>query len=113
MTVISPYKSMGFWVFDDEEHGLVKEAFVSGADNMIDIAVQLKNIPDPENGFRLLFSEGPFPEYDFRLDWVRESHGGNWYRSEELGGIEGWLCPALFHYFEEAPKTIHVQFLPK
>jgi hypothetical protein len=23
--------------------------------------------------------------------------------------MEGWLCPALFKYFEKAPKQIYVQ----
>ena len=26
---------------------------------------------------------------------------------------EGWLCPALFKYFDEAPDTIYVRFEPK
>jgi hypothetical protein len=27
--------------------------------------------------------------------------------------MEGWLCPALFKYFEEAPKRIYVQVKAK
>jgi hypothetical protein len=30
---------------------------------------------------------------------------GNWYRADERP-IEGWLCPPLFHYFEEAPREL-------
>jgi hypothetical protein len=26
---------------------------------------------------------------------------------------EGWLCPALFKYFEAAPQRIHAQFKAK
>jgi hypothetical protein len=26
--------------------------------------------------------------------------------------MEGWLCPALFRYFEEAPKALYAQVKP-
>jgi hypothetical protein len=32
----------------------------------------------------------------------------NWYRSEEPA-MEGWLCPALFRYFDEAPRNLYVK----
>lgn len=38
--------------------------------------------------------------------------GGNWYWNESLG-MEGWLCPALFKYFDTAPERIYAQALPK
>jgi len=31
--------------------------------------------------------------------------GGNWYFCPQLN-MEGWLCPALFRYFGEAPKRL-------
>ena len=104
--VIAPYKYQGMWVFDDEQVGLRKEPFVSGADTMIDRAVS--EIPGAENGFRMIFSAEPFPGYTYRLERVRGEFGGNWYRSEELG-MEGWLCPALFKYFAAAPPEIYVR----
>ena len=55
---------------------------------------------------------GEFPRYDVKLDWVREGEGGNWYRSEEHQ-MEGWLCPALFKYFAEAPENIYARFEDK
>jgi hypothetical protein len=36
---------------------------------------------------------------------------GNWYRSDEPP-TEGWLCPALFHYFEQAPPELYVMAEP-
>ena len=36
LNVISPYKHLGVWVFDDPRVGLVQEPFVAGADTMID-----------------------------------------------------------------------------
>ena len=104
--VIAPYKYQGMWVFDDEQVGLRREPFVSGADTMIDRAVS--DIPGAEGGFRMIFSAEPFPGYTYRLERVRSEFGGNWYRSEELG-MEGWLCPALFKYFAAAPPELYVR----
>ena len=107
INVISPYKYSGMWVFDDPRVGLDKEPFVAGADTMIDRVVA--SIPDADKGFTLIFSASPFPGHQHRLDWLREDpDGGNWYRSDALD-MEGWLCPALFHYFAEAPKSIYAQ----
>jgi hypothetical protein len=106
INVIAPYKHLGMWVFDDPRVGLVQEPFVSGADVMIDRVVA--DIPDAERGFTLIFSATPFPGHQYRLDWQRADNEGNWYRSEDLD-LEGWLCPALFLYFAEAPKHLYVQ----
>ncbi len=108
--VIAPYKYEGMWVFDDPHAGLVQEPFVGGADTMIDALVAA--FPDPENGFRIVFSASAFPQYQYKLDWVRPELSGNVYRSPELG-MEGWLCPALFKYFPEAPAAIYLKVEPK
>lgn len=97
-------------MFDDPGVGLDKEPFVSGADTMIDVLV--RDIPNAEKGFRLLFSQTPFPGYSNKLEWRREEYGGNWYFSPEFN-MEGWLCPALFKYFDQAPKEIYVKAEPK
>jgi hypothetical protein len=102
--VIFPYRYHHTWVFDDERVGLVKEPFVSGIPEMIDRLVQ--DIPNASQGFKLLFSQNPFPGYQVELLWVREEYGGNWYRWQ-TNNLEGWLCPALFKYFTEAPKKIY------
>jgi hypothetical protein len=107
---ISPYKFEGFWVFDDPAVGLRQEPFVSGADQIIDILTE--NIPDATKGFRLAFSAQPFPGYTARFVWKRPEFNGNWYAWEERG-IEGWLCPALFKYFEAAPPEIYVKVSAK
>jgi hypothetical protein len=39
INVISPYKHLGMWVFDDARVGLAQEPFVAGADTMIDRVV--------------------------------------------------------------------------
>lgn len=104
MMVIFPYRHERTWVFDDESAGLVREPFVSGVPEMIDALV--KDIPQAEKGFRLLFSANPFPGYQAELVWVAQEYGGNWYRWEAKN-MDGWLCPALFKYFSEAPKKIY------
>jgi Uma2 family endonuclease len=108
--VIHPYKSDEMWVFDDEKVGLEREPFVAGADRVIDRMVA--QIPNAETGFSLLFSAEPFPGYQVRFEWRREEYRGNWYYIEALD-IEGWLCPALFKYFETTPAEIYAQFKAK
>jgi hypothetical protein len=98
------------WVFDDPGVGLVREPFVAGIDKMIDRLVA--SIPDEEKGFRLLFSPTPFPGDTVKLEWRREEYGGNWYYAPQLD-IEGWLCPALFKYFDKAPRELYGRAEPK
>ena len=108
--LIAPYKYEGLWVFDDPQVGLTREPFVAGIDTMIDRLVG--SIPDAGKGFRLLFSAAPFPGYTVRLTWRREEYGGNWYYSPQFH-MEGWLCPALFKYFDKAPAELYVRAEPK
>lgn len=102
--VIFPYRDQYTWVFDDKSVGLVREPFVLGIPEMIDILVQ--DIPDADKGFRLLFAANPFPGYQAELLQRREEHSGYWYRWE-LKNREGWLCPAMFKYFSSAPPKIY------
>ena len=106
--VIAPYwlESVGTWVFDDETVHLVREPFVSGVPEMIDDLVS--EIPNARLGFRLLFSASPFPGFQRKLTRSREEFGGWWYCSD-APVAEGWLCPALFRYFDEAPEEIYVK----
>ena len=108
--IIAPYKYEGMWVFDDSAVGLVREPFVAGIDKMIDQLVA--SIAQPERGFRLLFSAAPFPGHTVKLEWRREEAGGNWYYCPQFG-IEGWLCPALFRYFDKAPAELYARAEPK
>ncbi len=97
-------------MFDDPQVGLIKEPFVEGADTMID--AMIKDIPDADHGFRIVFSASAFPSYQHKLEWVRPDLSGKVYRSAELG-MEGWLCPALFKYFTAAPIEIYLKVEPK
>ena len=106
LLVIQPYRHAGTWVFDDPSTQLVQEPLVSGIPEMIDELV--KDIPNAESGFRLLFSPGPFPSWQAKLEFRRSEYDGSWYYSPTYER-EGWLCPALFKYFPSAPREIYVK----
>jgi len=105
LRTIKPYWNGGAWVFDDPRADLEGEPFVSGVPEMIDRLLERTGLPR-RTQFLLVFSEHPFPGHQAVLEWVREELGGNWYR---WGGMEGWLCPALFRYFSKAPQRIYCQ----
>lgn len=107
--VISPYDYNSTWVFDDPRVGLVREPFVAGVPEMIDLLVA--DIPDAKEGFRLLFSARPFPGYQKKLTWLRGDMEGNFYQLDDPP-MEGWLCPAMFKYFKQAPPELYVKAEP-
>ena len=107
--VIAPYEHAGTWVFDDPAVGLVKEPFVAGVPEMIDDLV--KDIPDATTGFRLLFSAQPFPGHQRVLTWSRSDGTGNYYKIDDPP-MEGWICPALFKYYDTPPEKIYVKAEP-
>jgi len=102
------------WVFDDARTGLKEEAFVLGMTEMISRVVEAKGIPDAGNGFALTFAAEPFDGHDAELEWLRaDACSGNWYAGTIQGKrMEGWLCPALLLYFEQAPPRIYVRCDP-
>ena len=108
--VIEPYRYVGTWVFDDAAMGLDKEPFVAGVPEMIDYLV--RDIPKADKGFRMTFSAKPFPGHQYRLTWLRTENEGNWYKLDDPP-MEGWLCPALFRYFDSAPPELYVKAEPK
>jgi len=124
---IYPYLLYGAcWVFDDPRTGLTEEAFVLGASEMISRVVEAKSIPNAAKGFALTFDEAPF-DHDVALSWIPPREAtmqlssdsanladiGNWYKANVFGQeMIGWLCPALFLYFQQAPKTIYAKAEP-
>ena len=108
MMVLELYRHNGCWVFDDENFDLVAEAFVLGMSEIIDeLAISQFGENMHDKGINIIFSKNQFPKYQARIDRLREDSGGNWYVWKETD-MEGWLCPALFHYFNTAPDSIYV-----
>jgi hypothetical protein len=104
LKVIRPYHLHGTWVFDDPATGLRAEPFVQGIPEMIDALVA--DIPTAKEGFRLTFSGSEFPGHEMRVD-RREPHAGGWWYADPGTGRRGWLCPAMFKYFHEAPPSLY------
>ncbi len=104
--VIAPYWYNGTWVFDDADVGLKREPFVGGVPEMINVLV--KDIPNAKDGFRLTFSANPFPNHQYKLTWLRGDKTGNFYKLDEPP-MEGWICPAMFRYYSDAPKMLYVK----
>jgi hypothetical protein len=105
--VIAPYWLHGTWVFDDPSVGLVQEPFVAGVPEILDAMVA--EVPGSRSGFKLLFSDAPFPGFHREFVRVRTEYGGTWYESVESAKSQGWLCPALFKYYPEAPERLYVR----
>ena len=106
---IFPYDHQGMLVFDDVSVGLDKEPFVQGTPEILYSLCDLVGIQNPKDGFSLKFSEEDFDGFQIEAKRVREENGGNWYL---VNGHEGWLCPALFKYFSEAPDHLYIAVAP-
>ena len=92
------------WVFDDASVGLNKEAFVSGADTLLD------KISQGKDQVLINFSSSEFPGYKLKLDYTSgKAKEGTYYRCEQLQQ-DLWLCPALNKYFSKSPKQIYLDY---
>lgn len=106
--VIHPYFDdiMQSWVFDDKDKGLEKEALIEGIDLLLDRAS-----PD-RKPLSVAFSNKSFGRcYDHILDFVTGDRIKGCIYMDRTTGLNGWLCPSLFKYFDEAPKTIYIKIL--
>jgi len=93
---------------------------------MISRDVESKGIGSAAKGFALTFDSAPF-DHDIQLTWLPARDAarqlcysagdlpdvGNWYKANVFGQeMIGWLCPALFLYFPQAPNTIYAKAEP-
>lgn len=108
-SIIPRRSQAGIWLFDDLYRDLLNEPFVGAANDVIDLMVAMAGIEDPEDGFNLMFSDGPFPGEQLVLDLIETGEHGSTYK---MGETEAWLCPALFRYYPEAPQQLHAAALP-
>ena len=128
VNVIRPYMSNGRWVFKMNDKvfdmapagimDVVLSPLIVGADKLIALGCQKKNIPNPEKGFLLLFSENYFPNADVKFNFIEIKHNGWIYSVEDLnlkGSLPGqcaWLCPYMSFYYSEPPKTLYLKVEP-
>jgi hypothetical protein len=119
LNVIHPYLLNNIWVFDDPNRELKQEALIAGMPEMLAYICAIEQIPLDQ--LSLIFSAIPFPGWKYQLvkldrsgDLSYEDDGkiisitGNWYNLKGTD-LEGWLCPALLKYFDNAPLHIYVQ----
>lgn len=94
------------WVFDDLPKGVVNEPFVAGVPTIIDRLLARKGIT--ERTVHVYFSDGPFPDADACLSFLREDLNGAWYTYQ---GMRGWFCPCFWKYFdkENPPKRVYIK----
>ena len=117
INTIEPYKLSGVqWVFDDPSKNLVAEAFVSGADQILDIVTEYAD------RCVATFLADYFPSCTFRLKKGEEASGGAWYSlyhadeddptvaGREEAIADGWLCPVTKLYFGgQLPQEIYLK----
>ena len=112
--VIHPYKEAGMWIFDDDKKNIVKEPFVSGADEILDF------ISGYNMKCTVLFSNNCFPGSKWRLNKTSEEGQGAWYVLNQLAANDecreitnikhGWLCAVVKYYFQGGiPEEIYLQ----
>jgi hypothetical protein len=114
MMTITVYRDSesGHWVFDDEARGLKREPLVRGTDRILDeIRLRMSTGPGVPESLVLVFSGQAFPGSRFSFHRRQYEAGGCWYEWMEEG-MRGWLCPALFRYFDEAPDILHLSATP-
>lgn len=107
-----PYQIGSCWVFDDIRTQLKEEAFVLGMSEIISQVVNHHNVPNASLGFKMIFSDEPFDGYHAKITKIDggNEENGNWYYGNICGSdMKGWLCPALYLYFAEAPKEIYMK----
>tara|TARA_R100001463_G_scaffold81001_6_gene135472 strand:- start:151 stop:609 length:459 start_codon:yes stop_codon:yes gene_type:complete len=116
------------WVFDDVANDIIAEAFIAGADRLLDHWVKDY---DPNNTYILQFSEEDFPgskiiesvdkSYIRKLHETDPAHimeivdTGTYWSSPDLPSEKNqdilWLCPTLDVYFDNNIKLLYYNIL--
>lgn len=106
---LMPYRKFGTWVFDDPDVGLVREPFVLGIPEMIDVMVFESSIANADQGFRMSFSFTRPPQSlsVHHIKLMAQEKGGGWYRDVDTR-MGGWLCPATLLYFKVFPREMFI-----
>jgi hypothetical protein len=103
--ILRPWCEGGVWMFDDEEIGVRREAFVGGASEMITALKEFFNAKtDGEGKINLIFSDQPFPNSQ-TLTFVGGEMSGVVFR---WNNMDAWFCPCFFNYFDRDNVPTHL-----
>ena len=88
---------------DDPTKGIVMEPLVRGIPEIIAAIVGPR-----VDRFTITFTADRTASHDNVLLRMTPEDGGHWYK---LGGttMNGWLCPVLLEYFDEAPLELYLR----
>lgn len=93
------------WLFDDDRFAIVKELFVGGTSELIDLVVAKKGL-EGKTSLTLSASRMEFPKcFSTRLDSFNSDTRWSTYHHEEFGFHR--LCPVLLVYFSQSPKILY------
>lgn len=108
INILFPYRlEDNLWVYDDEDLGVYREAFVMGSSEVINHLVGMEC-----RKFTMAISHSIIPQYDAHLIKIEGDGSQGWYRHEE-SGMEHWLCGCVLDYFEDYPENIYVKIQSK
>jgi len=126
------YKLYGMqWVFDDPSKKIVAEAFVSGADTLIDKIINEKygppDINNWEKGYIMRFSSSDFPgshsiqfqpreglrnnSVDIKENMEIVDSGSYWVYDGDDKEHLLWLCDTLDEYFDHDDKLLYFDII--
>ncbi|MEN9259759.1 MAG: hypothetical protein Q6L60_02250, partial [Thermostichus sp. HHBFW_bins_43] len=94
------------WMFNDTSKDLYAEPFVEGSSEIFDCIAEQCNY---KNNMCIEFGDC-LEQWDYKLELIKKENGGAWYYCEDLD-MSGWLCPALYKYFDYTPDVIYIQIL--
>ena len=109
INTLSPYRiDDNLWVYDDEDLGVYKEAFVMGSSEVINMLVGMEC-----RKFTMHISASPIPKYEAMLTKIEGDGTPGWYKLEGTD-MEHWLCEQCCQYFKEGyPPNIFVKISNK
>lgn len=109
LTLIVYKNERNQWVFDDSDVGLVQEAFVAGADEIMDKLTE--NYVDTADSRFTLHMREAIPEEN-AIECIHSQHlshdilGGSDYYTCAALGRRIWLCPNLSKYISSTPQIL-------
>lgn len=93
------------WAFDDPRREIVREPFVEGMPQIIDLLIEESSFP------RALFTLGICDQLysgaQISLTYDRSEAGGAWYTCPQYD-LSGWFSHRLYDYYDAPPQTLYL-----